>query len=60
MQTTDLIRKAVPSKLSDLRDVPLGEMPSLSMATLDEAVGRVIPGPQQAAPVPVAAFQSAI
>lgn len=59
MQTTDLIRTTVPSKLVDLRDVPLAEMPTLSTVTLDEALGRVIPD-SQVAPVPVAAFSSAI
>jgi len=60
MQTVEDTRTAVPSKLADLRDVPLAEMPTLSRATLDEALGRVVPGPEQVAPVPVAAFQSAI
>ena len=32
----------VPSKLVDLRDVPLAEMPILSTVTLDEALGCVI------------------
>jgi FXSXX-COOH protein len=60
MQTVEDIRTAVPSKLADLRDVPLAEMPTLSRATLDETLGRVVRGPEQVAPVPVAAFQSAI
>jgi len=60
MQTIEDIAVAVPSKLADLRDVPLAEMPTLSGATLEEALGRVVPGPEQVAPVPVAAFQSAI
>jgi hypothetical protein len=59
MQTTQDISTTVPSKLADLHDVPLAEMPALSMVTLDDALGRVIPGPQAAA-VPVMAFQSAI
>jgi hypothetical protein len=59
MQTTEDTRTMVPSKLADLRDVPLAELPILSMVTLDEALSRVIPDPQDAA-APVAAFQSAI
>ena len=59
MQTTEDTRMMVPSKLADLRDVPLAELPILSTVTLDEALGRVIPDPHAAA-VPVAAFSSAI
>jgi hypothetical protein len=59
MQTTEDINTAVPSKLADLRDVPLAEMPTLSMVTLDEAFGCIISGPE-ASPVLVAAFNSAI
>ena len=50
----------VPSRLADLRSVPLADLPGLDAVTLGEAVGRVIPDADQAAPVPVAAFQSAI
>jgi len=60
MQTIDVIRDAVPSQLPDLREIPLAETPSLSRVTLGAALRRVMPGPQEAAPVPVAAFQSAI
>ena len=59
MQTTEDISTTVPSKLADLRNVPLAEMPNLSIVTLDEALGRVIPDPQADA-MPAAAFQSAI
>jgi FXSXX-COOH protein len=60
MQATDLIRTtAVSSKLADLRDIPLAEMPTLRTAALDEALGRVMPD-SQTDPVPVAAFNSAI
>jgi len=52
--------EVIPSRLADLRDVPLAEMPALSRTTLEETLGRVVPGPDQVAPVPVAAFQSAI
>jgi FXSXX-COOH protein len=50
----------VPSQLPDLRSVPLADMPGLDAVTLGEAVGRVIPDAEQAAPVTVAAFQSSI
>jgi FXSXX-COOH protein len=60
MQAIEDIAVVVPSKLADLRDVPLAEMPTLSRATLDETLSRVVTGPEQVAPVPVAAFQSAI
>jgi len=60
MQTVEDIRTTVPSKLADLRDVPLAEMPTRSRPTLDETLSRVVPGLEQVAPVPVAAFQSAI
>lgn len=59
MQTTEDISTTVSSELADLRDVPLAEMPALSMVTLHEALGRVIPVPQAAA-MPAAVFQSAI
>jgi hypothetical protein len=59
MQTTDLIRTAaVPSKLADLRDVPLADLPDLG-AILNQAVSGVMPD-SQATLVPVAAFSSAI
>jgi hypothetical protein len=59
MQTTEDILTAVPTKLADLHDVPLAEMPTLSMVTLDEALGRVILHPQTTGR-PIAAFSSAI
>lgn len=57
MQTTVDTRMIVPSKLADLRDVPLAELPILSTVTLDEPLGRVISDPQAAVR---AAFSSAI
>jgi hypothetical protein len=59
MQTTEVMRTTVPSKLADLRGVPLAEMPTLSTVTFDEALGRVILAPQTT-PAPGAAFSSAI
>jgi hypothetical protein len=58
MQTTDLIRTAVPSKLPDLRDIPLAEMPILGTVNIDEALDYI--SALQTAPVPVALFSSAI
>jgi len=58
MHVTDDPRMAVSSKLADLREVPLAEMPGWGMMTND-LPGRVLPG-VRAAPVPVAVFQSAI
>jgi len=52
--------EAVPSRLTDLRDVPLADLPALSTAALEETLSRVVPDADQVAPVPVAAFQSAI
>ena len=60
MSTDTTVLARVPSKLADLRSVSLADMPDLDAATLDEAVGRVIPDSERAAPVTVAAFQSAI
>jgi hypothetical protein len=59
MQTTEVMKTTVPSKLADLRDVPLAEMPTLSTVTVDEEIGRVIPN-RQATPAPAAKFNSAI
>ena len=51
MQTTVDTRMIVPSKLADLRDVPLAELPILSTVTLDEPLGRVISDPPRSAPL---------
>ena len=59
MQTTEVTKTTVPSKLADLRGVPLAEMATLSTVTFDEALGRVIPDPQTT-PAPGAKFSSAI
>jgi hypothetical protein len=59
MQTTEVMKAPVPSKLADLRDVPLAEMATLSTVTFDEAHGRVIPN-RQATLAPAAKFNSAI
>ena len=59
MQTTEVMKTTVTSKLADLRDVPLAEMPTLSTVTIDEALGRVMPHPQTT-PALGAKFNSAI
>jgi FXSXX-COOH protein len=53
------LSEPVVSVVSDLREVPFGELPALDEATLGETLRRVIP---DSAPVtvPVAAFQSAL
>ena len=61
MSTDTTVLARVPSKLADLRSVSLADMPGLDAVTLSEAVGRVIPDSERAAPVvTVAAFQSAL
>jgi hypothetical protein len=59
MQITEVMKTNVPSKLADLRDVPLAAMATLSTVTTDETLGRVIPAPQTI-PAPGAKFGSAI
>ena len=53
------IRPTLYSLLAGLREVPLDEMPAVDGAILDEAVACLLPE-ISVAPVPVAAFQSAI
>jgi hypothetical protein len=57
MLKTDL---SDPSRVLDSRAVPLAELSAMSDANSDETLGRLLPKPEQAAPVPVASFQSAI
>jgi len=59
MVPTEELRPAFPSTMADLRDIPLSEMPALSLDLLSAAIGRALPDPM-ASPVPVAAFQSSI
>jgi hypothetical protein len=59
MQTTEDISRTVPSKLANLHDGPLAELPAMSMVTLDEALGLLI-ADRRAVAAPVAAFQSAL
>lgn len=58
MRSTDGA-STVSSALLDLRALPLADMLTLTPVALDEALARVLPNPL-AAPVPVAAFNSAI
>jgi FXSXX-COOH protein len=60
MPSTTEFRPAVTSSLVDLRGVPLGEIAVLTEPAIDEAIMRILPGESPVAPVPVAAFQSAI
>ena len=60
MLVTDEPKKTVLSELTDVRDVPLTEMPALAMVTR-QAVSRVAPGLElTSAPPAGTAFQSAI
>jgi FXSXX-COOH protein len=58
MTVTD-VRPAVLSELTDLRDVPLADVPDLDAGMLDDVLDRLIPE-SETSPVPVAAFNSAI
>lgn len=59
MTITDELSRAVRSELSDLRDVPLAEVPALGTPALNEVLARLFP--DTATPtVPVAAFNSSI
>jgi hypothetical protein len=49
-----------PSRVCDSRKVPLAELSAMSDANSDETLGRLLPKSEQATPVPVASFQSAI
>jgi hypothetical protein len=49
-----------PSRVYDSREVPLAELSAMSDANSDETLGRLLPKSEQATPVPVASFQSAI
>jgi len=60
MLSTTELRPAVPSSLVDLRDMPLSEISGLEAPAVDEVIMRILPEGSPVAPVPVAAFQSAI
>jgi FXSXX-COOH protein len=49
-----------PSRVCDSRDVSLAELSAMSDADSDQTLGRLLPKSEQATPVPVASFQSAI
>ena len=59
MTVTDELRPAVLSELTDLRDVPLADVPDLDADTLDDVLDRLFPE-SATPPVPVAIFNSAI
>jgi hypothetical protein len=48
------------SRVLDSRGVPLAELSAMSDANIDDTLNRLFPKPEQATPVPVASFQSAI
>jgi len=51
--------EALTSRVADLRDIPLSEMPALGLDVLGKTIGRVL-ADASAGSVPVAAFQSSI
>jgi FXSXX-COOH protein len=59
MTVIDEVRPAVLSELTDLRDVPLAEVPDLDAGTLGDVLVRMLPESDNP-PVPVAAFNSSI
>jgi FXSXX-COOH protein len=59
MVPTEELRPAYASAMTDLRDIPLAEMPALGLDVLGRTIGRVLADPS-ANPLPVAAFQSSI
>jgi FXSXX-COOH protein len=50
---------AVVSSLADIRDTPLDELTEMNAGIIGEVIERMLPE-SPVAPVPVAAFQSAI
>ena len=59
MVPTEELRPAYASAISDLREIPLAEMPALGRDVLVRVTGRVLPD-ASTNPVPIAAFQSSI
>jgi FXSXX-COOH protein len=59
MQSVINNHTAVVSSLADIRDMPLDELTDMNAGIIDEAIERILPE-SPVAPVPVAAFQSAI
>jgi FXSXX-COOH protein len=59
MPSVTLNQALLVSSLADIRDTPLADLAEMSPGVVDEAIRRVLPE-SPVAPVPVAAFQSAI
>lgn len=59
MVPTEELRPAYASAMTNLRDIPLAEMPALGLGVLGRTIDRVLPD-SSTNPVPVAAFQSSI
>ncbi len=60
MLSTTKTQAAVVSSLVDIRAIPLNELAGISAGIVDEPIMRILPAESPVAPVPVAAFQSAI
>ena len=59
MPSVTLNQAILVSSLADIRDTPLADLAEMSPGVVDEAIRRILPE-SPVAPVPVAAFQSAI
>jgi FXSXX-COOH protein len=59
MPSVTLNQALLVSSLADIRDTPLADLAEMSPGVVDEAIRRILPE-SPVAPVPVAAFQSAI
>jgi len=59
MPSVTLNQALLVSSLADIRDTPLADLAEMSPGVVDEAIRRILPE-SLVAPVPVAAFQSAI
>jgi FXSXX-COOH protein len=59
MPSVTLNQALLVSSLADIRDTPLADLAEMSRGVVDEAIRRILPE-SPVAPVPVAAFQSAI
>jgi FXSXX-COOH protein len=59
MPSVTLNQALLVSSLADIRDTPLADLAEMSPGVVDEAIRRVLPE-SPVAPLPVAAFQSAI
>lgn len=58
--SADLLEAPPLPRVADVRDVPLANLSAMSDEETDEALGHLLPKADEAAPVPIASFQSAI